>query len=162
MAVILGGGMSSRLFTEVRGKRGLAYYVSAGADFYIDAGDFSAIVGLEREKLKPALEVILGEFKKLKEEKISEKELKKAKDSVKGRMAISFESSDDLASFYAMQELIQKETLTPEEKFEKLNKVTAEDIREVANDIFREDNLNLSIIGPIEENDSDIYNLLKL
>ena len=162
MSVILGGGMSSRLFTEVREKRGLAYYVGADADFYMDTGDFSSFAGLEGTKLEPAIGVILGEFKKLKEEKVSEKELKKAKDSVKGRMAISFESSDDLASFYASQELLQKELLTPEEKFEKLNKVSADDIFEVANDIFHTDKLNLAIIGPFKEKDPVIYNLLKL
>ncbi|MBI2676334.1 MAG: insulinase family protein [Candidatus Yanofskybacteria bacterium] len=162
MSVILGGGMSSRLFTEVREKRGLAYYVGADADFYMDTGDFSSFAGLEGEKLKPAIEVILGEFRKLKEEKVSEKELKKAKDSIKGRMAISFESSDDLASFYASQELLQKEMLTPEEKFEKLNKVSVDDIFEVANDIFRTDKLNLAVIGPFKEKDPEIYNLLKL
>ncbi len=162
MAVILGGGMSSRLFTEVREKRGLAYYIGADADFYMDTGDFTSFAGLEQEKLKPALEVILNEFKKLKNEKVSEKELKKAKDSVKGRMAISFESSDDLASFYASQELLQKEILTPEEKFEKLNKVTTKDIMEVASEIFREEKLNLGIIGPFKEDDPEIYNLLKL
>ena len=162
MAVILGGGMSSRLFTEIREKRGLAYYIRAGVDFYLDTGDFTSAAGLEQERLKPALEVILGEFKKLKNEKVSEKELKKAKDSVRGQMAISFESSDDLASFYAIQELIQKEILTPEEKFEKLNKVSAEDIIEVANDIFKDERLNLSVIGPFKEDDPEIYNLLKL
>ncbi|MBI2057921.1 MAG: insulinase family protein [Candidatus Yanofskybacteria bacterium] len=162
MSVILGGGMSSRLFTEVREKRGLAYYVGADADFYMDTGDFSSFAGLEGEKLKPAIEVILGEFRKLKEEKVSEKELKKAKDSIKGRMAISFESSDDLASFYASQELLQKEMLTPEEKFEKLNKVSVDDIFEAANDIFRTDKLNLAVIGPFKEKDPKIYNLLKL
>lgn len=162
MAVILGGGMSSRLFVEVREKRGLAYYVSAGADSYLDTGDFSAWAGLEKTKLSSALEVILQEFGKFKKEKVSEKDLQKAKDYVKGKMAISFESSDDLASYYATQELLRKEILTPEEKFAKLNLVTAEDIWEAANDIFKEDKLNLAIIGPIEEDNSSIRELLKI
>jgi len=162
MAVILGGGMSSRLFVEVREKRGLAYYVSAGSDSYLDAGDFSAWAGLEKTKLPAALEVILGELRKFKTEKVSEKELQKAKDYLKGKMAISFEASDDLASYYATQELLKHEILTPEERFEKLNAVTAEDIWEAANDIFKDEKLNLAIIGPVEENDSSIRSLLKL
>lgn len=162
MAVILGGGMSSRLFVEVREKRGLAYYVSASSDSYQDAGDFSAFAGLEKTKLLSALEVILEEFKKFKKEKVAEKELRKAKDYLKGKMAISFESSDDLASFYATQELLHREVLTPEEKFEKLNRVTAEEIREAANDIFQNNKLNLAVIGPIEENNPPIYELLEL
>lgn len=162
MAVILGGGMSSRLFVEVREKRGLAYYVRASSDSYMDAGDFSVSAGLEKTKLHSALEVILEEFKKFKKEKVSEKELQKAKDHVKGGMAISFEASDDLASFYATQELLKREILTPEEKFEKLNRITAEDIQEAANDIFKDDKLNLAIIGPLEENDSSIKDLLRV
>lgn len=162
MSIILGGGMSSRLFVEVREKRGLAYYISASSDSYQDVGDFSVVSGLEKTKLHSALEVILEEFKKLKTEKVAEKELKKAKDYVKGKYAISFESSDDLASYYATQELLYGKILTPEEKFEKLNMVTAEDIWEAANDIFQNNKLNLAIIGPVEENDSSIYDLLKL
>lgn len=162
IAVILGGGMSSRLFVEVREKRGLAYYVSASSDSYLDTGDFSVSAGLEKTKLHSALEVILDELKKFKTEKISEKELKKAKDQVKGRMAISFESSDDLASYYATQELLKKEILTPEERFEKLNAVTVEDIWEAANDIFQNEKLNLAIIGPVEEDDASIRDLLKI
>ena len=162
MAVILGGGMSSRLFVEVREKRGLAYYVKAGSDSYLDAGDFSAWAGLEKTKLHSALEVILEEFRKFKKEKVSETELKKAKDQVKGHMAISFETSDDLASYYATQELLKHEIFTPEEKFEKINAVTIEDIWEAANDIFKDEKLNLAIIGPVEEDDVSIKNLLKL
>lgn len=162
MAVILGGGMSSRLFVEVREKRGLAYYVRAGADSYLDAGDFTAWAGLEKTKLPSALGVILEEFRKLKKEKVAEKELKKAKDNLKGSMAISFETSDDLASYYATQELLRHEILTPEEKFEKLNAVSVDDIWEAANDIFKDEKLNLAIIGPVEENDSSIRELLKL
>ncbi len=162
MAVILGGGMSSRLFVEVREKRGLAYYIKASSDSYLDAGDFSAMAGLEKTKLHSALEVILEEFKRFKKEKVAAKELQKAKDHVKGSMAISFESSDDLASYYATQELLRREILTPEEKFEKLNRVTAEDIWEAANDIFQDRKLNLAIIGPVEENNPSIYDLLKL
>lgn len=162
MAVILGGGMSSRLFVEVREKRGLAYYVSASSDSYMDAGDFSAFAGLEKTKLPSALEVILEEFKKFRKEKVTEKELRKAKDYLKGKMAISFESSDDLASYYATQELLLHEVLTPEEKFEKLNQVTANDILEAANDIFQDNKLNLAVIGPLEEEESSIYELVRL
>lgn len=162
MAVILGGGMSSRLFTEVREKRGLAYYVGAGADCYLDAGDFSTFAGVENTKLPAAIEVILREYQKIKTEKVSAAELSKAKDYVKGKMAISFESSDDLASFYAGQELLEKTIATPEEKFAKLNRVTVEDIYAAANDIFKPAKLNLALIGPFAEKDPTIYNIVKL
>lgn len=161
-ATILGGGMSSRLFTEVREKRGLAYYVGASADSYSDAGDFSSFAGVENSKLKPAVEVIVGEFSKMKKEPVSEKELQKAKDYIKGKMAISFESSDELASFYASQELLEKRMLTPEERFEKLNKVTSEEVYGVANDVFQDSKLNLAVIGPLSEDDNSLYDIVKL
>lgn len=161
LAVILGGGMSSRLFTEVREKRGLAYYISTSADHYLDAGDLTTAAGVENEKLSLATQVILAEYKKLREEGITEQELKKAKDYVKGKMAISFESSDDLASFYAGQQLLKEEVLTPEEKFAKLNAVTAAEVKKVAQDIFQPQKLNLAFIGPQQAKEADIYNIIK-
>ena len=162
MLVILGGGMGSGVCTEVREKRGLAYYVGASADCYLDTGDFSTFAGVENAKLLAALEVILGEYQKIKTEKVGVAELTKAKDYVKGKMAISFESSDDLASFYAGQELLEGTIATPEEKFEKLNRVTVEDIYEAANDIFKPEKLNLAMIGPFAEKDPAVYNIVKL
>lgn len=161
-SVIMGGGMSSRLFTEVREKRGLAYYVGSSADCYLDAGDFSTFAGVENTKLSSAVEVILNEYKKIREKRVSVAELQKAKDYVKGKMAISFESSDDLASFYAGQELLEGKIATPEEKFAKFNLVTVDDVYEAANEIFRPERLNLALIGPFKENDPSIYKIVKL
>ncbi|MDO8494939.1 MAG: pitrilysin family protein [bacterium] len=162
MSVILGGGMSSRLFTEVREKRGLAYYVGSSTDSYLDTGDFSTFAGVENTKIHSAVEVILGEYAKIRNEKVSDQELQKAKDYIKGKMAISFESSDDLASFYAGQELMEGKIATPEEKFEKLNRVTVEDVYAAANDIFKPEKLNMALIGPFKEEDPSIYNIVKL
>ena len=162
MSVILGGGMSSRLFTEVREKRGLAYYIGTSSDSYLDAGDFSTFAGVENTKIQAAVEVILSEYKKIRDERVSTKELQKAKDYVKGKMAISFESSDDLASFYAGQELLEGRIVSPEEKFEKLNRVTIEDVYETASDIFKPERLNLALIGPFAREDSSIYKIVKL
>lgn len=162
MSVILGGGMSSRLFTEVREKRGLAYYVGTSADCYLDTGDFSTFAGVENTKIHAAIEVILNEYKKIREEKVSAGELQKAKDYIKGKMAISFESSDDLATFYASQELLEGKISTPEEKFEKLTRVTSEEVFEAARDIFRPEKLNLALIGPPQEDDVSIYKIVNL
>lgn len=162
ISVILGGGMSSRLFSEVREKRGLAYYVGASADCYADAGDLTTFAGIENSKLIEAAKVILDQYQQLRDETVSPKELQKAKDFIKGKMAISFESSDDLASFYANQELLERKIATPEEKFAKLNAVTAEQVKKAAQDIFRNEKLNLAVIGPFEEKDPTIYNTVKL
>lgn len=162
ISVILGGGMSSRLWTEVREKRGMAYYVATGADSFADAGFLATRAGVDNKRVVPALEIILNEYKKLKNEKVGDSELKKAKDFIKGKMAIAFESSDDLASFYAEQELLRGKIVTPEEKFKKIEKVTAEQIQETANFIFTPDRLNLSLIGPFKETDKTINNVLVL
>lgn len=162
ISVILGGGMSSRLFIEVREKRGLAYYVGASADAYKDAGSLIAHTGVDNRRLATAIEVVLDEFKKLKKEKVPEKELKKAKDYIRGKSAIAFESSDALASFYAEQELLKNERLTPEEKLAKIEKVSPEDIRYVANDVFKGERLNLALIGPFKEKNLSIKEILKL
>lgn len=161
LSIILGAGMSSRLFTEVREKRGLAYYVAASADSYADVGYMCAFAGVDNTRLIPALEVIMNEFRKLTQESVTDKELQKAKSFLHGKMAIGLETSDSLASFYADQELLRNEILTPQQKLEKLDKVTVEDILEVAQDIFKTERLNLALIGPAAD-EAAIYNLLKM
>jgi len=162
LAAILGSGMSSRLFTEIREKRGLAYNVGASVNSYRDAGDLTIWAGIDQAKLAAAITVMLGELRRLKDEPVAEKELQKTKDYIQGKLAISFESSDELASFFANQELLKNEVLTPEEKMAKLNQVSTADLRAVANDIFRTDKINLALIGPLTENDPAIYEQLKL
>ncbi|MEK7579824.1 MAG: pitrilysin family protein [Patescibacteria group bacterium] len=153
LSVILGGGMSSRLFIEIREKHGLSYYVRSGFDAYTDHGYFASSSGVDNNRVEKAVSVILNEYRKLKDESVSEKELKKAKEFIRGRLAIALEQSDDLAGFYANQWLLKNQTLTPEEKLDKIMKVRAEDIQEVASEIFRPEKLNLALIGPFEDKD---------
>ena len=163
LATILGGNMSSRLFTEVREKRGLAYYVHTSADASSDAGFLVTQAGVDNNNFEKAVEVIVKEYNKLKAEKLDEKELQKAKDYKKGTMSLSLDSSDSLASFFSMQELIEGKILSPEQKFELIDRVTVEDIQNVANDIFVPSKLNLAVIGPIEEvKKSKLEDLLKI
>ena len=151
LSVILGGGMSSRLFIEIREKNGLSYYVRTGFDAYTDHGYMATASGVDNKRIEKAISIILNEYKKAKEELVPEKELKKAKEYIKGKLAIALEQSDDLAGFYANQWLLKNETLTPEEKLSKIMKVTAEDVRLVANEIFKPEKLNLALIGPFED-----------
>ncbi len=162
MAVVLGGSMSSRLFTEVREKRGLAYHVSAGADCYLDVGDFTIFAGVENAKLTEALKVILAECQRLKNEPVNAIELQKAKDFLKGKMVINLESSDDQAGFYSHQELLKRQIVTPTEKIERWNKVTAAEIQAEANNLWQTNQLNLAIVGPFAEGDSAIYETLEV
>jgi len=151
LATILGGYMSSRLFISVRERQGLAYYIRASADIDTDVGFLAANAGVDNQKIDKAIVTILDEFKKIVKQKVPLKELKKAKDHIKGSSLISMEVSDAQASFYASQELLTNEILTLEEKFSKINRVTANDIQRVAKDIFRPENLNLVLIGPFKD-----------
>jgi predicted Zn-dependent peptidase len=148
LSVILGGSMSSRLFMEVREKRGLAYYVRSGAEGYEDVGYLAAKAGVEHKNLKLALETILGEFRKITQGKVEEKELQKAKDLIKGKTVMGLEASDEVAAFFLEQEQAQKKMLTMEEQFAFIDKVTSEDVLRVAKDIFKNEKLNLTVIGP--------------
>lgn len=161
LAAILGGNMSSRLFIEVREKRGLAYHVRTDIETYQDCGYLATQAGVEHEKLELAVKTILDEYKKVAENKVSEKELQKAKDFIKGRSVMSFESSDEVASFFIDQEVLKGKVMTMEKIFEKIDKVTVDDIQRVAKDIFQENKLNLAIIGP-HENEEEIKSWLKL
>lgn len=163
LAVILGGNMSSRLFIKVRERNGLAYSIHTSVDNATDTGYLVTQAGIDHKNLEKSIELILEEYKDLRDKKITEKELQKAKDYIKGTTSLSLDSSDAQASFYGMQELLEKNILTPEEKFKKIDAVTVDDINKIAKDIFSEEKLNLAIIGPVEEKDSDrLKNLLKL
>ena len=151
LSVILGGNMSSRLFISVREKKGLAYYVHTSTEAYKDVGYLVAQAGVNNEKCLDAIKIILDEFKKVKEEKISAEEIKRAKDYLKGQAIISLESSNSVASFFAGQELNTGKILTPEEKFAKIDAVTADDLQRVARDIFVNHKLNLALIGPFKD-----------
>jgi len=148
---ILGGYMSSRLFISVREKQGLAYYIKAGADMDTDVGYLAASSGVDNQRIDKAIKTILEEFKKITKQKVGPKELKKAKDHIKGSALIGMEASDEQASFYASQELLTDKILTLEEKFSKIDKVTVNDIQRVAKDIFRSEKLNLALIGPFKD-----------
>ncbi len=161
LSVILGGNMSSRLFIEVRERRGLAYFVSTSVDTYQDCGYIGTQAGIEHKKLSQAIEVILNEYKKIATEKVFEKELQKAKDYVRGRSVMGFEASDDVAMFFIDQEMHKEKILSPKEVFARIDAVTTKDILRVAKDIFKKEKINLAIVGP-HKNDKQIAKLMKL
>lgn len=150
LVTILGGNMSSRLFIKVRGKEGLAYYIRSISGQYTDSGYVVTRAGVAHQNVEKTIGLILAEYRRLKEKKISLDELKKAQDYLKGILALSLESSDARASFYGMQELLENRILTPEEIFQKIDAVTVKDIEAVAQDIFQPNQLNLALIGPFK------------
>jgi len=151
LGVILGGNMSSRLWISVRERQGLAYYVSAGVETNTDTGYFVAKAGVDNQRVEKAIKTILGEYKKIAQQKVSPAELNKAKEYTMGTTLINMESSDAQASFVAFQELFTNEILTLEEKFAKIEAVTVNDIQRVAQDIFKPEKLNLALIGPFKD-----------
>jgi len=161
LAVILGGSMSSRMFTEVRERRGLAYYVRTQAEVFTDTGYLTTEAGVPKEKVKEAITVILAEYKKIAEEGVGAEELKKTKDLIRGRNIIALEASDDMASWYTRQFIVGEELKNPEEFFAEIDKITAEEIKNVAKDIFKNDKLNLAIIGNLED-ENDFKGIVKL
>lgn len=148
---ILGGGMSSRLFQKLREEMGVGYYVRSFNDSYTDHGFFQVSAGVDNKRINEVLEAVLFECHKLKDGQISEEELNKVKEFLIGNMKLSLESSDDIASFYGLQELLKKEIKDIEEKAEEVRRVTVDEVRSLANDIFKDDRLNLAIIGPFKD-----------
>ncbi len=148
---VLGGGMSSRLFQKLREEMGVGYYVRAYDDAYTDHGFFQISAGVDNKRINEVLGAVLEECRKLMTELVSEEELEKVKECLIGNMKLSLESSDDIANFYGGQELLKKEIKNAEEKAKELRKVSAKEITHLANEIFKDEKLNLALIGPFKE-----------
>lgn len=151
LATILGEGMSSRLFIQVRERRGLAYHVSSDYYGYKDSGAFTIYAGLKLEKIEEGLKIILDELEKIKTEKVSDDELKKAKDMTRGRLAIRQESTNFLAEYFGTEFVLNRKIETFDEYLTNIDKVTAEDVIEVAKDLFKNNKFNLQIIAPLKD-----------
>ncbi len=148
---ILGGGLSSRLFQKIREEMGAAYYVGADADFLSDHGFLAASAGVDNGKVNQVIEAIIEEFRKIAKKSVENKELQRAKEQMIGNLVIGLETSDQLAGFYGGQEIITRETLTPEEIIKKIQAIKSEEIKAVASEIFRNNGLNMAMIGPFKE-----------
>jgi len=154
LSTILGGGMSSRLFIQVRERRGLCYYISSGGEFYHDCGNFVTQAGVPNnlEKIKEAVRIIIDEHNKIKTGDINKEELSKAKETIKGRLMLSMEDSMNIASFFGTKKILQNKIETPEEIIAKIEAVTSEEVAKLAKNIFTPDKLNFALIGPFEKN----------
>ncbi|MBF8280236.1 MAG: Peptidase M16 domain protein [Candidatus Magasanikbacteria bacterium] len=151
LTVILGGTMSSRLFIEVREKRGLAYSVRAGVESYHETGNFSVRAGLDKNRLEQALTVIMNELKKVKESGVTKKEFTDAKTNFHGRLVLELEESNALADFYSRQALLMEKIKTPEEKLAEIDAVTIEDVHRVAGEILDFKKLRMAVIGGVKD-----------
>ncbi len=152
IAALLGGMMSSRLFLKVRENLGLAYYIHTDFSKDTDTGYLVSQAGVDNNKVEKAISVILKEYKNLTQKKVSNKELEKAKENLKGSLILGLETSNSQAIFYGTQEIIKREILTSKQICAKIDSVSSEDILKAAKEIFKPENLNLSLIGPFKKN----------
>ena len=151
LSAILGEGMSSRLFMQVRERRGLAYHVSSDSDSYIDTGMFVNYAGLKLEKVYEVLKVIIDELNKIATKKVSSDELKKAKEMLRGRLALRSESTNFLAEHFGVQYILDRKLEKFEDFLKIIDSVTEEDILNLAKYLFDKNRFNLQVIAPIKD-----------
>ncbi len=150
---VLGGGMSSRLFTEIREHKGLAYDIHSYVEHFLDSGSFIVYAGVDPAKVETAVEAILGELSKLKQG-ISSDELTRAKELSKGRLQLRLEDSQNLALWLGSQELLIQHILTLDEVISILDAISIDELEQVAEKLLASEQLNLAIVGPIKNGPS--------
>ena len=158
--VILGDGMSSRLFTNIRDKLGLAYSISSYVDHFLDTGALTIAAGVETKNLTLAIKAIIEELAHLKD-KVPETELNKAKEFSKGRLLLRMEDSRSVAGWIGGQELLINRVLTVDEVVSIIDGITAEELQKLAEEVLLGDKLRLAIVGPVSP-DAPLEELLKL
>jgi len=159
LASILGGSMSSRMFTEIREKRGLAYAVHTSVSSFYETGSIETMAGVPHARVEETIKAIIGEYKKITDD-VTEVELARTKEYIQGRLLIDFEDSTELASHYLIDELLMGEIDTPAELVGKYQKVTLNDVRRVARKYLDFSRLTLSYVGPVIE-DKQLEKLIK-
>jgi predicted Zn-dependent peptidase len=160
-SIILGGTMSSRLFINIRERKGLCYYIRSQADIYQDTGNLMIRSGLDLSKINDAIKLIMKELHEIKTKGVTDAELKMAKEFLKGRSTLQMEDSNNLANYYGREYLLTGKVLTPEQKIEKIFSVTKAQVNKVAKDILKTEKLNLAMISP-HKNEKEFLKLLKI
>jgi predicted Zn-dependent peptidase len=149
--VILGEGMRSRLFQEVREKRGLAYSVDSYVSTLLDTGAVGIYAGVAADRAQEAIQAILDELDRMRQELVPEVELRKALDFVRGRMTLSLEDSFTVAAWFARQELLGPQVLYPDQVLAHFEAVQPADVQRMAQRLFTPERLNLVVVGPFPE-----------
>jgi len=160
LSTILGTGMSSRLFTEVRERRGLAYYIYAINHSYTDVGSLFSQAGVDIDRVDEAVTTISDELKKITDEAVPSDELEKARNVAKGRFVLQTESPHGLIMFGLRREVLEGQAAEPEEILAGLDAVAVEDVQRVAQDVIGGHGLNLALIGPFEQDQQERFEKL--
>ncbi len=151
LSTILGGGMSSRLWDEIREKRGLAYYVRCSGGSYQDTGQFVVTAGVQVAKVEEAIRVILSELKRTVDVLVDDKELQKAKEYLKGKTALALEDNQVRLDWYLDQVAFKKQIRTPQEAYDRIDKVTRQDVQAIAQELFQASQASLAVLGPYKD-----------
>jgi predicted Zn-dependent peptidase len=151
LSVVLGGGMSSRLFTEVRERRGLSYYVHAAHGSYTDTGTLYTGAGVDVSRIDEAISTIIGELRRVAAEPVPADELEKARGYAKGRFVLRLESPQALIQFGLRREVLEQSVEEPDDVLRQLDAVTAEEVQEVARDLLDGTRMYLAVVGPFED-----------
>ena len=160
LSVMLGGNMSSRMFLGVREAKGLAYYIHTSTDNYMDGGDIVTNAGVDLKRMEDAVKGIIEEYRKVRDEEITEDELKKAKAYLKGKMVLNLEDSEEYAHLLAKYELLHGQVKLPDEVAKLIEGVKVSDVKRVAQDLFKEDKMKFAVIGPYTD-EAKLLELLK-
>jgi predicted Zn-dependent peptidase len=155
LATLLGGGMSSRLFMQVRERRGLCYYISSGREMYADTGMLTTQAGIQndKKKIQDAINVIIDEHDKIARGEITEADVKNAQELVKGRYLLSLEDSMNIATAFGTKYVLEKAIVDPQNVIQKLMSVQKQDVLDVAKLVINKKNLNVALIGAYDESD---------
>ena len=147
LAIILGGNMSSRMFLNIREAKGMCYYIDTDTDSYLDAGILSTRAGVDQSRLEEAVESIMHEYRVCRDNGITEEELKRAKDYLRGKITLGLEDTEELAHFYGKQALLYPETLSIADYMGKIDAVTKDQVDALAAKLFTEGQYRLVVIG---------------
>ena len=153
LSTVLGGGMSSRLFTEIRENRGLAYDIHSYVDHFFDSGAFTIYAGVDPKNRETAVTAILEELSKLKDE-ITPAELTRAKELSKGRLYLRLENTQNVALWHGSQEILTQQILNPDEVISIVDAISIDDLQQVARELLTSDRLNLATVGPSKDEPS--------
>ena len=154
--------MSSRLFIEIREKRALAYSVGSYAQSYRDVGGFIVHAAVDNERVDSCIEGVLHQLDRMRQEPVSETELQKVKEYHKGHLLLALESSRAVAAWGGRQELLLDRIYTVDEVLEAIDAVTPQQVQDLAQRLFTNERLNLSLVGPFEDSDEHYRTLLTL
>ena len=158
--IILGSGLSSRLFQKIRVKKSLAYDIHSSIEYFNDISSFNIYAGIDSSKWRETIQPILEELNKIKDNNLKEDELRKAKEMYKGALSLSLENTLNMSFWLGNRMLLYGKPSTFDEIKEKIEEVKVDDIQKMAQNIFVKDKTNLSIVGPIKEKDKEEYNSL--